>query len=238
MIRLWPPTLGIGLKELNMNWYDQYYPAVRLGTWDENIFKEMIQYAPLDIQEGEHVLDLGAHIGAFSLWALSSGAESISAYEADELNAELFQINTRAYRNIKIDEYAVIGSYLTEENQAVSLYKTPQNSGMTSLFDRPGSIAAGIPWLKPFIQVISSVKDRPTVMKVDVEGSELYYPWAYLVESSITRFVVEWHLDINPDARQLAKNCHQVILNAGYECYIEPDWTHGHQQLGFYRRTI
>ena len=42
---------------------------------------------------GHVVLDLGAHIGAFSTWALSEGAERIVAFEPEDSNAELLAAN-------------------------------------------------------------------------------------------------------------------------------------------------
>ena len=52
------------------------------------------RWADADFSPSGHVvLDLGAHIGAFSTWALREGAEHVVAYEPEESNADLLSAN-------------------------------------------------------------------------------------------------------------------------------------------------
>ena len=68
---------------------------MRPGTLDEYIFKEIRpSYNMLDIQEGDVVLDIGANIGAFSLYAEQQGATKIYSYEPDSDNFFILEKNS------------------------------------------------------------------------------------------------------------------------------------------------
>lgn len=54
---------------------------------------------PVDFSpRGHHVLDVGAHIGAFVRYALGAGAARVTAYEPEPSNAELLRKNVRRRR--------------------------------------------------------------------------------------------------------------------------------------------
>lgn len=67
---------------------------LRQSTWDETIFKSVYEENEYQINKFEKkiVVDIGAHIGCFSLLAAHKGAKKVYAYEPD---AESFQILKR-----------------------------------------------------------------------------------------------------------------------------------------------
>ena len=68
-----------------------------------SIYKEIFEeheYAQYGVQveEGDTVVDLGAHVGLFTLYALEQGAQKVIAYECDSGNFSHLQSNTNDVR--------------------------------------------------------------------------------------------------------------------------------------------
>lgn len=74
---------------------------MRPGTSDEKAILEVwknnsYQRKGFKVLPGERWLDLGANVGAFSVYAALKGCQIVGAYEADEINAQLCQRNLAA----------------------------------------------------------------------------------------------------------------------------------------------
>ena len=75
--------------------------------FDEEVIKEVIidleyeRWGEITINEGDTVIDCGAHIGSFTRLALANKANVI-AIEPEEKNFELLKINTEGQENLKL----------------------------------------------------------------------------------------------------------------------------------------
>jgi hypothetical protein len=76
---------------------------VREGTWDRLIFEEVIagEYGNLDFA-GKTVVDIGAHIGAFSVLAALRGARRVLAFEASAENHALLVSNCEDFPMVSV----------------------------------------------------------------------------------------------------------------------------------------
>lgn len=94
----------------------------REGTVDAHVLKQMKMYDDL-IVSGQTVMDIGAHIGAFTIRALEKGALKVIAVEPEPNNFVVFQLNWAAAADPnKIIAYnaAAVG----DESHSLTLYTT------------------------------------------------------------------------------------------------------------------
>lgn len=90
------------------------HPAFRKGTWDEAIYNQVYLYneygLPPTLPPNTVVIDIGAHIGSFSMLAIDRGAISVAAYEANTENYLLAAHNTQDFKigsRVRVREQAV-----------------------------------------------------------------------------------------------------------------------------------
>lgn len=72
----------------------------RVGTTDENCIKEVLitesyknRNVPFYVEKGEIWLDLGAHIGTFTLYAYALGVKKVICFEGNEDNYQILRKN-------------------------------------------------------------------------------------------------------------------------------------------------
>ena len=137
-------------------------------TYDEYIVKEIERsYGMLDVA-GSTVMDIGANIGAFTLWALKHEARQVIAFEPEPNNFEMLCLNTKAFRDIVIaSNSALISGHETSLNLWVAPSgKNPGNSSLTARRGRT-SVAVHAFNFKKMLE-----RYQPSVIKMDVEGAE------------------------------------------------------------------
>ena len=130
------------------------------------------------------VLDVGANIGAFSVWAQRTWPGChVTAYEPIPANARMFRENCP---EIKLYEAAVVGA---TDGDVVEMRLGLNNCGEASLYDlgeqsqERVSVPTIAAWTLPPADAI----------KVDTEGSELRIlaGWPHLKHASVV--MLEWH---------------------------------------------
>lgn len=143
---------------------------VRPDTWDESIVRSVYledEYA-LRVMAKERVtriLDLGAHIGAFSLLAREVWPEAkIIAVEADAENFQFLERNT-AGAGIKCIHAAVTDSDQKEVGFRPRTVRVVQNTGCGGLDDNG-------PVKVPAIKIGVLVQEWTDIIKIDTEGAE------------------------------------------------------------------
>jgi FkbM family methyltransferase len=172
----------------------------RPGTSDEKAVREVVTrggyarrgFAPRD---GGKWIDVGANIGAFSVWAAATGAKVI-AFEPDAESAEL------ARHNVKLNGLAryvsVLDVALTADDKGglATFYRNTANGNVwrNSLHKqwRGGDSVTVETW---------PIKDywrREFHVKLDAEGSEMPILERYAAVP-VARLVFEWSFDIDPD---------------------------------------
>jgi predicted RNA methylase len=104
---------------------------VREGKTDEFIVTEVTTYSKLQINENDVVVDLGLHIGMFSVWALNRGAKKVYSYEPNDENFALAEqnlpLNGFAKSRYRLFKRAVIGN---NDKYATSISTTKRTQGL------------------------------------------------------------------------------------------------------------
>lgn len=177
--------------------------------------------APADV-EGRTVLDLGANVGAFTVWACTAGAAVVHAYEPEPSNAEALWANVTT--NQCTDRVALHQVAVMADGGYVEL--VPDDKGLAStrcrvLGRRQRGAVPAIAGAQAFTTALGT--GRPLVVKLDVEGAE-----ANIIGSlgqlpsdvqarlwqSIERLVMEFHpgIDFGAMVERLAEHGHVTIL--------------------------
>lgn len=158
----------------------------RKGCFDKTIIHETAQNYYSMPSKIKTVIDIGAHIGMFSLMAVKAkdGASTVYAFEPEKSSFKILTYNVK--RNNAQDKIRCINKGVGKPGRT-KLYTHPTNSGMaTSFFDPiiPSSgPRAGVGFSSDQYQVVNfiSIKDVFTeynieqceLLKMDCEGSEL-----------------------------------------------------------------
>ncbi len=155
--------------------------ALRPGTWDRLIADAVFgaEYGPIDVA-GRVVVDVGAHIGAFSVFAAAQGARRVLAYEPDPENFRLLAINAAGRPAIEPHRAAVWRSDRDEARVDWRGSTNPANTGGGTVIecrsiagvavDRAGRRTVDAVALDAIVERAGSVD----LLKIDAEGSE--YP--------------------------------------------------------------
>jgi FkbM family methyltransferase len=165
---------------------------IRPDTVDRYALEESRDYHPLRINSNDILLDLGAHIGCTALRAALVGARKIISVEPEPENFALLLQNTKDFPQITCIE----GAVTSEPTEVVSLniVKRVSEYGYSSgghscvLKTRGGSISVRNLQLTDLLTQYS-----PTVIKCDIEGSELTLDWSNLPRS-VRALTIEFHI--------------------------------------------
>lgn len=184
----------------------------------DDVFKRQT-YRRLAIQPGDVVLDLGAHVGAFTTWALQRGAGLVVAVEMVPGTVELLRANHGDDPRVVILDGAVVGRSDVVEVQAWTRGRGNPMSAFTSRSTRAPRAgdqqvavrAFGLHWLL--------VHFGPRLVKFDIETAEyeVITPNAGLLAACGVRALVgEHHVGTAADVER-AQELHAALTLAGYE---------------------
>ena len=168
---------------------------------DEYVIKEVVgSYGKLRLK-GKKVLDLGANIGAFSVYAALCEAKEVVAYEPDPINFQVLKENTQAWEPPATPN--AIGSYYplsTNIEGAVTMSKEGHipfyvsdgpNKGIHSTLAFNGR--AEIEVQNHYFPSVLA-KHKPQVIKMDVEGEE-HNLLLHTLPKYVKEIVVEIHFN-------------------------------------------
>jgi FkbM family methyltransferase len=174
------------------------------------------------------VVDIGAHIGVFSIMAAESWPSArIIACEADRENFDLLRKNVYGHPNIEAVEAAIVGEEISEVDFNSVVDKFVSNSGGGSCArTEPGSVKTRIPAMSIVKLWQSKGLAGCDVLKLDCEGSEVPILEA-LAESGLLgdiRLIVgEWHADyVGERAGEAVKAELSAILQKTHEVVFSP----------------
>jgi hypothetical protein len=93
--------------------FKKFKMTFRPNTMDEKLFEEAMTYKTKEcvVEEGDVVLDLGAHIGSFSMWALSLGANRVVSVEPNPDHVKYLKEN--AYLNTWEEKVKIVEKFVT-----------------------------------------------------------------------------------------------------------------------------
>lgn len=142
--------------------------VVRPGVKNDlAVFKEVASYSIIDVA-GKHVLDVGAHIGCYSVLAFQLGAKSVTAIEPDPRNLKLLRLNCQ--NNIPKGRYKILAGAAVGakfDRDTVLLHRKPTSSRNSVLIE--GGETISVPALR--WPDILAEKDFGAI-KLDCEGGE------------------------------------------------------------------
>lgn len=148
------------------------------------------------IEAGTVVLDVGANIGIYTLLAAKRGAR-VFAIEADPENARALRHHVEI--NGFVDRVSVFEMAATDRSQPVTLYRSPRNSGGSTLF----GAKQGVTGVRVEGRTIDSLSLPPIdVCKMDIEGAEalaLRGMSNTLDRSPNLKLLVEWNLSVQTE---------------------------------------
>lgn len=175
--------------------------AIRKGTFDRGIIGEVFDglfYTKPErfaIKPGDYVLDIGAHIGAFSVYAAKRGA-LVQAYEPDFQNytflVEQKGLNPDIGKNIQTAMLAVTG-----DGRDVTLIKCSdaENTGGNWTSRKDGQTGEGETVGSITLDELCALPEKIDFLKMDCEGAE----YEILMQADgktldkIEKIAMEWH---------------------------------------------
>jgi FkbM family methyltransferase len=173
---------------------------LRPGTWDQLIAENVLagEYGNLAFA-GRTVVDIGAHIGSFSLMACIAGARRVLAFEAGSGNFRLLSENCRGLEAIECHHAAV---WRSDVPPGLALWResaNPENTGggtvigCASKAGEPRSSGEAVPVRQVPLDSIIEEAGMVDLLKVDAEGSE--YPILYTSRKldRVQEIVGEYH---------------------------------------------
>ena len=194
-------------------------PLVRARTLDYVAAREVLSgamYWALDVA-GRRVVDLGGHVGAFSMMAQERGAASVFGVEAAPESARVYAAN------VGVEPIAAAVDVGGEPT--IELHLSTVNPLMSSAHSRVyRSRKITVPTVHPS-HVYDASGGRPQVLKVDVEGAE----FDVLLEAAIPSSVEQVAAEFNPRMAAFADRVDQLAERlearfAGWECVKEPNF--------------
>jgi FkbM family methyltransferase len=187
---------------------------VRPRSSDMNIIDEVVlgncYLKHYDIKGHDVVIDIGAHIGSFSILAASKGAAVHSfepvqrTYDLLVKNIELNELAVKAYR------YGVMG----KEEQDKKIYIRAFNYGGSNFY-----VPHQDPKWKEIVDVVTldwivqhEGLDEIDFLKLDCEGAELEILESFSDLRRIKNMALEYHIGERRDKiKELLKNTHKII---------------------------
>lgn len=197
-----------GKPEIDLKWLEKI---------NNEIFKEVIQQNEYklsrEIVQGKNVIDIGANVGMFSIFAAYLGAKIVVAAEPAQSTFDILKENVEFsnFKNIKIFKNAV----LNVQGTKIKLPLQP-DSGHTSLFRESENfeMVETITFHDLLNQVSS---DGDIILKIDCEGSE-YDILLNLSNNDLNRVKI-LHIEIHADTHPLYRGfeiLEDKILSFGF----------------------
>lgn len=190
--------------------------AYRPDAYDKAIFGESKAYRRLALRKTDKVLDVGAHIGIYTVWAAQQ-CMGVIAYEPEPTNLVLLRKNTKQFKNVVVVGAALIGA--KDKRKQVDFYVQGANTVGHSIHHFRGRASISVPAM-PAIETIKTHKI--TVVKLDCEGAE--YP--IILDSPLPKHVravvMEMHFG-KQTFRDWSKEAHAAMLAQRFTAVHPPN---------------
>jgi len=204
-------------------WYDRESPSftvrgLAMGTYERStaaLFGNVVG-------PGMTVLDVGAHIGYFSLLAATRVGPTgrVWSFEPDPRNRDLLKRNVEA--NGFGDRIHVVPKAIGATEGETKLYRYQADSGSSSLFSRQATITDTVPIHATTLDRWAELEGWPAVdfVKMDVEGAE----WTALAgmaelnrRNPALALVVEFNAEALEEAGVVSESFFRMLGDSGFE---------------------
>jgi len=171
-----------------------------------------------EIKEKDTVIDVGAHIGLFSLFASKSCKKGkIYAFEPIKENYEKLESNIKLNNLLNIQAY---NTAVSKSTSKITLYQSNDESGHSKFVPTDSPIEVTSKSLNEFFKE-NKIKTCD-LLKLDCEGSE--YEIIESLEEKyfeiIEKMIIEYHLaNSNPE---LLENLKKKLKQHSYEISVDP----------------
>lgn len=180
---------------------ERHAPAAwRVDTWDRKIYALAAsghEYGDLYCLNAT-VLDVGAHIGGFTHYALRNGARRIVAIEPWRANYRLLRDNIAALHPVQDADVTLVHGAIWSSEGKISFSPHPgENTGGGTTDPRHEGEAVDAYTLDTWLEDLEHVD----VLKMDCEGAELPSLWHCEQLHRVDTIVGEYHRQSDPGAR-------------------------------------
>ncbi|MDK9695060.1 MAG: FkbM family methyltransferase [Siculibacillus sp.] len=180
--------------------------------WDERLARVARRYgaeARFTVSPGDTVLDIGANVGEFTLYAATRGADVI-AVEPDRLNFRAWSNNTAAFPNARGFQFAV-----SDHDGEATFWAFPEGADSSLIEPEHWSDKYTVPVKRLDDFILSLGVTRVDVIKCDTEGAEPEMLRGSERILPITRKVV---IDVSPErnGKSTAAECEPLLRAAGF----------------------
>lgn len=204
--------------------------VLRPGTMDEYVQREMPGSYGMLQYDRRRVFDVGANIGAFTRYALKSGAAFVLSVEPELTNFEMLELNTSSLDGVQLRGAVVPDDFPGTE---ISIYvnQRGRNPGGATTWNTRGRSSFTVP-ARPFHALIE--EHEIDTIKMDCEGSEFQLLREPL-PTRVKQFVGEIHLNKSTWRQNAEKLLHEQFSR--WECIREPVITNSnwHTLVAYWR---
>lgn len=186
---------------------------VRNGTSDLKSIKEVFEQSGykrkrpfvFTVEKGESWIDLGANIGAFTVWALEKGAKKVHLFEPDPENLTFLKTNLARYSD---ERYELIEkAAVADDREKAVFYQNTANgnvwrNGLEKSWQGGEKTVVECTNFRSFLEN----QNKPLNIKMDIEGTEMAILEDLLktpeVFTGIKKLVFEWSFDVDDDMKR------------------------------------
>lgn len=193
--------------------YDFKGMLCREGTMDEHVVREMSTYRVEEMTPGWTVLDLGAHIGAFTRRVILTNGGRVIAVEPNPDNWAMFSANWA-----RLPDPSVVTAYnaaaVMGEQEPIELFlNNGKNTGSHSIkpYKRRASITVQTVNLADLLSAFS-----PDAIKMDVEGAE-YELLTPPLPQCVVWLAIEIHRNIPGSGKEKSILLDEHIRSQGFK---------------------
>lgn len=196
---------------------------------DLKILKGYVKY--YNLQRGDIVIDCGAYVGAFSLYAakIIGNDGMVIAFEPDIINYK------KLINNIKLNDMkniTVINCGVWNENTILKFYSRPNDPQCSSLFNDTYGEIIDIPVVTIDKELEKRYINRVNFIKMDIEGAEIEAikgAESTLKNNALNLAIASYHI---VDGQKTCFVLEKLLFKLGYNCkttFIEHLTTYARQ---------
>lgn len=177
----------------------------------------------LELKASDIVVDIGAYVGEYSLFAINKGVKQVISYEPTPETFKVLKKNKK--ENMIIVNKAVVGNDVNYVNLFISKGIGVTNSIVKSI--RKNKIIK-----VPAIRYEKAVKNA-TVVKIDVEGAEYSFN---IIQPHLRGIIIEFHPLSGEPWKKYVQKIMNNLENNGYKCIYKPTFKSGWNLTGCWEK--